>query len=256
VNKELVRYFIVSTGRCGSSLLAAILSDAGADFGLPKPSDWKQDSGALEHPDINYVSRQFRRAAYLQPKRRSNLLAKYIMDIRRSLGKKRARQVLDKITYAKSDNIDLWIWHLMKMGYSPRIIVSFRDFAATARSFFVLRGMDSGQFTEYYRRIYENSLLMLDVYGGCAISFEELIDTNETKWADVLSQLTSVQPDVLLHHRNLRLKSNSSKGLENRPIIQTASEDIRAIEKNLRSLKGCHVSPSPPILRKWDQTTE
>lgn len=237
--------------RCGSSLLAAILADAGADFGLSVPFDWSPDRGALEHPDIDYVSRQFRRASYLLSNKRSSLFVKYLIDIRRSLGKRRARRVLREVRYAKSDNLDLWIWHLTKMGYRPRIIVSFRNFAATARSFFVLRGVGLNQFAERYSRIYGNALLMLDVFGGCAVSFEELVDVNETAWAEALAQATSLPSDSLLHYRNERLKQGTGNVSEGSSKVHVANPQVSFVEERLRQLKGCFIPASPQIRRMW-----
>jgi hypothetical protein len=253
LNSERVRYFIVSSGRCGSSLLASILADSGAEFGLSIPSDWSQDSGEMEHPDIAYTSRQFRRANYILPFKRSSLIAKYLIDIRRSLGKKRAKQVLEKVRYAKADNLDYWIWNVPKLGYHPRIIASYRDFASTARSFFILRGMGFTEFSDYYYRVYGNSLLMLNTYGGCAVSFEELIDENETAWADALSQTTSLPADSLLHSRNERLKQGTGGSVHNPVDANLISPKVRRIEENMRELKGRFIPPSRQILRKWGE---
>lgn len=250
MNKNNIRHFIVTTGRSGSSLLASILVDAGADFGLPAVSDWSENRGAYEHPDINYVSRQFRRAEYLRGKRRSSLFAKYLFDARRSLGKRKAKQVLRKIDYAKSDNLDLWIWHLIKMGYHPRIIVSFRDFTAIARSLYILRGMNYDQIVENYRRIYENSLLMLDAFGGCVISFEELIDVEETAWADALSLSTSFSTDSLIYYRNKRLKKRESFYNSINLKVLDSDPQISIVEDRLRKLIGEFIPPSFQIQRK------
>ena len=97
MNETNLRYFIITSGRSGS-LLASILADAGANFGLSTRSDWSRDSGEMEHPDVAYVSRQFRRAAYLQPRKRESILAKYLIDIRRHLGKKTCKENSSKCT--------------------------------------------------------------------------------------------------------------------------------------------------------------
>ncbi len=253
MEENRARYFIVSSGRCGSSFLAAILADAGADFGMPTPSDWTQDSGALEHEDINYVSRQFRRAEYLLPRKRISLVAKYLIDIRRSLGKKRARDVLRHIRYAKSDNLDLWIWHVTKMGYRPHLIISYRAFDKTARSFHVLRGTGLPHFAEGYCRTYENALLMLDVYGGCAISFEELVNLNETSWADALSRTTGIAATTLIECRNARLKPPSDTRTGKCPRVPLRSQEATDIEERLRQLKGQFFPASSQIVRKWEK---
>ena len=45
-----VRFLIVGTGRCGSSLLSAILARAGANFDMPLRAEWDRRSGEYEHP--------------------------------------------------------------------------------------------------------------------------------------------------------------------------------------------------------------
>ena len=55
------RFFIVTVGRTGSSLLASILADAGADFGVQGKADWDPAGGAYEHPSLVPVIRKFER---------------------------------------------------------------------------------------------------------------------------------------------------------------------------------------------------
>ena len=40
------RFFVVTVGRTGSSLLASILADAGADFGVQSEDKWDAGGGA------------------------------------------------------------------------------------------------------------------------------------------------------------------------------------------------------------------
>ena len=66
MNDELVRFIMVTTGRSGSSLLAAIIADAGGNFGFPSEDEWDPAAGAMEHPVAQEASRLFRRAYYLR----------------------------------------------------------------------------------------------------------------------------------------------------------------------------------------------
>ncbi len=87
MNDEKVRFIMVTTGRSGSSLLAAIIADAGGNFGFPPEDEWDPESGAMEHPLAQQASHLFRRAYYLRRAKRLFLFYKYLIDIRRSLGK-------------------------------------------------------------------------------------------------------------------------------------------------------------------------
>ena len=46
--REQKRFFIVNPGRTGSTLLAAILADAGADFCFETPESWDPTTGDTE----------------------------------------------------------------------------------------------------------------------------------------------------------------------------------------------------------------
>ena len=53
------RFFVVTVGRTGSSLLASILADAGADFGVQSEDKWDSGGGAYELPSLEPVVQQF-----------------------------------------------------------------------------------------------------------------------------------------------------------------------------------------------------
>ena len=89
MNDDKVRFIMVTTGRSGSSLLAAIIADAGGKFGFPSKDKWDPESGAMEHPLAQQASLLFRRAYYLRRVKRLFFFYKYLIDIRRSLGKKK-----------------------------------------------------------------------------------------------------------------------------------------------------------------------
>ena len=60
------RFIIVGTGRSGSSLLAAILAGAGADFAMPSKQQWGRDGGGFEHPDFVRAYNWYERANILK----------------------------------------------------------------------------------------------------------------------------------------------------------------------------------------------
>ncbi len=250
--EDSLRYFILCTGRSGSTLLAAILADCGAEFGMPNPDDWDRAGGDLEHPLVSRCSLLFRRAGYIQGGKRYFLLYKYMIDNYRSRGKKLLRRALAEARFVKAMNVDLWLWHVPKFGYQPRMIVSYRAFGETARSYFVRTGIRLPEFADYYRRTYGNALLMMDVFGGCAVSWEELADPAETGWADALSQATGFDRDALLASRARRLKPEDGAG-DNRPKVPLHDEASEKIYRELRSLSGIYVPPSHQFRRKIDR---
>ena len=48
-------------------LLASVLADAGADFGMRAPRDWSDQGFALESDDIRKAVRHYRRAMEVEP---------------------------------------------------------------------------------------------------------------------------------------------------------------------------------------------
>jgi len=246
-NDDVTRYFVVNVGRCGSTLLSAILADAGAEFGIPIPERWSESTGALEHSVIQECSRLFRRADYIAPGKRYFPFYKYLADARRSVAKRKIARVLREVRFAKATDMTLWIWHVSKMGYRPRIILSYRGFAANAISYYLLRGLDFTRFAAYYRRVNMNGLLMVHTYGGCAISYEELIDPDEVSWAEALSGTTGFDRDRLLEARANRL---SERSFEPRTLPSLVHDvDAEEVYRCLGELKGVAVPPSPQFLR-------
>lgn len=249
MNDEKTRFIMVTTGRSGSSLLAAIIADAGGDFGFPSEDEWDPESGAMEHPAAQQASQLFRRAYYLRRAKRLFIFYKYLIDIRRSLGKKKLRKVLKEARFVKAGSMDLWVWHLTKMGYRPRIIATYRRFEDNARSLFVMTGMGFDDIVEYYCRINQNALLMLGVYGGCAVSYEEVVDLDDTAWADALALTTGLSRDALLVARDNRMRDKIQYCPEG---IGLSDPTADRIYQELRKLKGVAVEPSPRFRRKLE----
>ncbi len=252
---DKTRYFIVCTGRSGSSLLAAVLADAGAQFDMQIPEDWDPADGELEHRLVEECSRLFRRASYIQGGKRYFLLYKYMIDFYRSQGKKRLRAALARARYVKALNADLWMSNVVKLGYRPRIIVNYRDFAANARSYYLMTGMRLPEFATYYRRINGNALLMLNVFGGCAIESDELTDLGETAWADALAQATGLDREALLASRARRVKPRAMDGSDNAPVVPLHDAACEQVCSDLRSLKGIHFPPSGQMRRQLGENS-
>ncbi len=247
---ERNRFFVVNTGRCGSTLLTAIMADAGAEFGLAAPGAWDPAGGDMEHPEFVRISRLFRRAEYIASGKRYFLFYKYLADARRSIGKRRLRRILKRVRFAKADNMNLWIWHVAAMGYRPRIILSYRDFGPTARSYFLMRGLSLEKFSAHYRRVNGDGLLMLHAYGGCAVSYEELVDPGETAWAEALSKVTGLDHGRLLESRARRLSMEpSEEPAEQGPEVALSDPESERLFRRLRELKGVVVPPSEQFLR-------
>src|SRR5262249_27309295 len=133
---EQRRYFILTAGRTGSTLLATILADAGADFGLPVPEDWDVARGGdLEHPEIRHAANHLRLALERSPRKPITVPSKWVWTYHHAVGKHHLRQALQQAKYVKGVNLDLAVPHTIKLGFFPVILVSSRPFGEFAISY-------------------------------------------------------------------------------------------------------------------------
>ncbi|MEQ8994949.1 MAG: hypothetical protein RID53_00400 [Coleofasciculus sp. B1-GNL1-01] len=199
------RYLIVGTGRSGSSLLAAILADAGADFNLPSVLTWNRSSGAYEHPKLICACKWFFRshkAAFLSDQ------------LRRFCEIRMERELLllwQEAVFAKYPNA-VWLIHFIpRLGYSPKVILSYREFTSFSLSEYLKKGVSMPDLVKKYYEINSTAMLALNVFGGVAVSYEELVDKNDTMWADAISSLTNIDSQKIIYFRNQRVKEIKNK---------------------------------------------
>ncbi|HYC14851.1 MAG TPA: hypothetical protein VEC75_11410, partial [Stellaceae bacterium] len=75
---ERQRFFILTTGRTGSSLLSAIMAEAGADFGPQLAIERRTVRGtSMEHPGIRRAAYHFRQALAESPRKPVATLSKW-----------------------------------------------------------------------------------------------------------------------------------------------------------------------------------
>src|SRR5215467_3555057 len=101
------RFFVVTAGRTGSSLLASILADAGADFSITAADDWDTArGGSMEHPDIRTATRHFGRAFELSPSKPRGLIRRILWTYHRTMGKRYLKRALERAIYVKALHLD------------------------------------------------------------------------------------------------------------------------------------------------------
>lgn len=244
------RFFIVTSGRSGSSLLATILADAGADFGIPTPEQWYAGGGALEHPELHRVSAWMSYAYEISPDRPGIGLRRYLWDIYRSIGKSHLRKLLSKAAYIKGQGADFAVQLAFKMGYFPTVIVSYRTF----EEFAVSSAMKSGRsnvetLVNYYNRVNRNAILLLKMFGGCVVRYADLTDPTSTAWATAIGDVTGLSAERLLASRDRRVSAPQSASLESPIFDESAQHTYSAID----ALAGRVFLPSPQALRSWER---
>jgi hypothetical protein len=235
-------------------LLIAIMADAGADFAMPVPEDWDTArGGALALPEIRRATNHFRLAFELSQRRPALPPVQWIWNWHRSLGKRHLKRALDKAIYVKADDLDLAVPYAIKVGYFPRIIVSYRRFGAQAVSFsqMFINWSVEAMATEY-DRTYRNAVLQMYAYGGCVVSYADLVDRTRTEWASNLAEVTGLTAERLLASRDRRVKSGERTELELPVLYESVEQSFLAVD----TLSGRALPPSPQALRNWARKAE
>lgn len=243
------RYFIVSAGRTGSTLLSAILADCGADFAMSVPAEWDPGSGALEHAELHAATSLLRRVHEIDRDKPSSGYRRYVWSNLRSRAKRKLNSVLEEARYLKGENLDLAVQPAFKLGYFPSVILSYRRFEDLAVSSFIRRGASTFEsLLAYYQRINRNGLLLMSAFGGCAIGYEQLVDPRDTSWVDSLAELTGIGASRLASARDRRLGS-PSRSVQFKCLDRGAQEVFEAIDV----VRGRILMPSDQVMRATRQ---
>ena len=247
--KDKRRFFILTLGRTGSSLLASILSDAGADFGDLNQKDWDRTGGAFEHPKLVPIVRNFQRMEEIGSHRPYQLLKRVKWDIFRHNAKKELRQLLAEVQYVKGE-LEHTVHWAARLGYEPTVIVSYRRFGPLFESM----GHMHPQLPEVHARQYVNALRnglgLAAIYGGCVIDYEEIIDSNSDNWAGALAASTGLSTDKLLSAREDRvdLKGDNKNKTES---IEPFSE-CGQVYQLMCEYQGRHIPAARATRRAFD----
>ncbi|HEX3051685.1 MAG TPA: hypothetical protein VHP83_13575 [Aggregatilineaceae bacterium] len=233
------RYLIVGPGRTGSSLLSAILVNIGASFDLPVLENWESRAGAYEHPLIHSARRWQLRMLKIDDSLIPN-------GIGESLCAKRMqhdlREVLERACYVKSSDL-VWLVHpIYKLGYWPRIIVSYRDFMGYARSRYLKYGFAMHQLVQMYVEVYSTALLELHTFGGCVIDYADMLTERETGWANALSQISGISMQSILDERGKIVDHEPRPALPLYDFL-ACQDDLTRIQDSFEALKGVVVEP-------------
>jgi len=239
------RYLIASDGRAGSTLITAILAAAGADLGMEAVETWDPLGGAHEHPGLDRLNRALEQANYVTALAQTlpglRLLARFL----RSRAKARVRQVMARAHYVKAS--PLAAAYVFKLGLMPQTIAVYRDFGDLARSKMLLERMPWPNVADRALHTYRNALVAIHTFGGCAISYEEMIDPKQVGWLDALADCTGLDRDALLQARNRIVRPRRKETLASETF--RLDDRLEAVAKDLRSLHGRYVPPSLSYLR-------
>jgi hypothetical protein len=243
------RYFVLTAGRTGSTLLATILADAGADFGLPVPDRWHPGTGEMEHATLLRATKWMRYAHQLSPDRPPIGFRRYLWDVYRSFGKAQVKRLLAAARFVKGEDADFIVNPAFRMGYLPSVVISYRRFEDYAVSTAPMRGHTNLEtLAAYYNRVNRNALLWLSVFGGCVVGHQQLSNADDVSWVEPLSAVTSLPAARLIEARGQRL-GKSSPPVEAKCFDHDAAETFEMID----ALRGRVIPPGAQAQRSWRQ---
>lgn len=233
------KYLLVGTGRCGSSVLSAILADSGAEFGMGSVKSWKRSAGAYEHPKLQTAGKEFAISRKFAEKADCWWLHRKFRRLHMSNAKRALRGLLSQADYLKSMDL-VWLTHtIFKLDYNPKIILVYRDFANVARSAYLSFSWGYKESEQYYMDVYRTALIQLQIFGGCAIEYDDLMNPAETQWSEVLSGVTGIEGSRLLESRNNRVKP-----IERNQDLPEIDSSTSALFQELRKYRGRVIAPS------------
>ncbi|MEP5255634.1 MAG: hypothetical protein ABJQ39_11290 [Winogradskyella arenosi] len=194
-------YIVTGTERSGSSLLSALLANSGAKFNMPIVEDWYRGSGAYEHEDYMRLIKHVKRSLFF--KRFSDRLC----NRERKKAIAIAKTLFKTSKFVKYPPFSEHIANIAKeAGFEPRIILIYRKFSDYLRSSMIKSGGTFNDHKQNYMSVNQTCFAQLFIYGGCAITYEELMDLDEVSWAKRLSNLCNLNEEVLLDFRSKTVK--------------------------------------------------
>lgn len=190
------RYFVVGTGRCGTSMLAAIIDSVGGNFANIRRKAKNGRGGYFESDNLVLAYKWYKRA---------NLLTDPVPDLIRRFCRSRADRYLKK-------NLKTTIWHkfphfhyhigeVKRLGYTPVIVGVWRDLWPMAISFHKKNRISADPAIKHWLEVNLNLLFLLTIYPGCLVKFEDIMNHESDIWRKEISRVTEFKVDDLLEAR-------------------------------------------------------
>lgn len=243
---EQTRVFVLTFGRSGSSLLCAILADAGGDFGLPVPDTWDPRHGELELPAAKRAAHHMRRAFDIDSGRRFLLAPGLEAKFRRRRARHYLGQALAAARYVKIGDLDLLVQMGFALGYTPRIVLNLRRFEDSLSSTLVGRKhLGPDELAADYMRIGRQGLALMQTFGGCVVTYEDMLAGADGRWVDALAATTGLAADRLRTAIRKRVTAPRRAPLD-APGVYPECASLHAA---LSALSGRSFAPSVPVTR-------
>lgn len=233
-----IRYFIISSGRAGSTLLSAILAEAGADFGYNSSGSWDRRAGAFELKQGTHAAEHHNRAIELKDNSHISRWRMFKRKYHRSMAKRNTRKLLQQADWVKLSNSGV-VRLARALDYQPRVILLHRHFSNYALSSFLRSGRHVPKMMNHYYNTYADGLLALNIYGGCLIEYNEIIDRNNNQWLERISAVSHLDSQPLVAARDITVDENRHEDAD----VDFGNEQLEKLDKVIAQYRGKIIQP-------------
>lgn len=182
---------ILGTRRCGTSLIAAILHECNANFGPVQLTPEHKRAGYMEDPLVGKSESYFRK--YYDVRKTWPFMPVFLINWLRKEGIRTFNYAIhDKRDWVKNGALISCLADLSKsLKFKPKVLGIIRHPVENIASFSNSKGTFGmeADVTKMYERYYNTNmklLLHLENYGGCLVSFHDIMDRKKTNWADAI----------------------------------------------------------------------
>ena len=218
-----MKYLVAGGKRTGTTLLCAILANAGADFGFPRDREWFRGSGDYEHRIMLDNYKHLKRARMAQPVS-DNFAAREHRKIEANM-----KELLNEVDYIKYPPLSQYLpIHIKRAGFDLRLLITIRKFNTFALSAVAKSGGSFNELKEIYLDTYKTNLLNLYLYGGCAVLYEDIVDHASTEWSARVGTVTGIPAEALLRARDELIKPTRSRNAIGDTTIDRECDELYA----------------------------
>lgn len=244
------RFFIVTTGRTGSTFLSATLASAGANFAMAAPEEWNPNSGDLEHDDVKKAGVMLGQAESICPTIPGNFLTLAIWRMYQKRGWDALRRALEVAQFVKGSV--LMVQPAVYLGFEPTVILNYRRLETQIASQLVRSKYETADYlTANYIRVLRNGLAAVRIFGGCVVAYEEMQDPAEDGWIHALADTTGLDAAAMIAFRDGALKAN-----EPDPAMPNLSLEAERLWEEAEAMRGTAFKPLRQASRAVANRTE
>ncbi len=230
VHSSDTRYFVVTFGRSGSSLLSHVLQRSGATFNLPHSKEVNTYSEHLENPVIDLAIKAAdaaNRCNRNDPLR----IGRIRFNLWRSIAKRRLGKALSRAVYSKSRGNTLVIPLAPSVGYDPKLIVMYRNFGDVLISDIEKSKNVPSYYAAQLERTFSDAQFLLNRFGGLIIDFDDLVDVKRQAWIEPLAELTGLDAALIARTRSELVRENFTKP-QKEVVVPRPLREVEAFYRN------------------------